>query len=192
MTLRRHRGFTLAETLTFCAVLGVVAAVALPSSQPAAEARADVAAGEVARALRFARDEAMRTGAMVMASCDTTQNTVSVYSPDAGGNVATAINDPLTHMNYVAAVGQAPTGAGAVLRACTFQFADNTQATALAFDASGNPVRGAAVATGPAPPKGPAPTTDPTTLLSSGAIQLSLGNLTRTVAVDVNGRVTVS
>jgi prepilin-type N-terminal cleavage/methylation domain-containing protein len=192
MIPRRPRGFSLAETLTVCAVLGVAAAVALPSSQPAADARADAAAGEVARALRFAREEAMRTGALVMASCDTAQNTVSVYSPDAGGNVATAINDPLTHMNYAAAIGQAPAGAGAALRACSFLFADNTQATAVAFDASGNPVRGAAVATGPAPPKGAAPTTNPTTLLSSGTIQLSLGNLTRTVAVDVNGRVTAS
>lgn len=186
----RSRGFTLTEMLVTCAVLAVAAAVALPSSQPAVEARAGAAAGEVARALRFAREEAMRTGALVMASCDTKQNTVSVYTPDSGGNVAAAIKDPLTHMNYVAAIGQAP--AGAALRTCSFLFADNTQATALAFDANGNPVRGAAVATGPAPPKGAAPTTNPATLLSSGTIQLGLGNLTRTVAVDVNGRVTAS
>lgn len=190
--IAHRRGYTLVEMLATCAVLAIAAVVALPSSQPAIEARASAAAAEVARALRFAREEAMRTGALVMASCDVNRNTVSVYTPDAGGNVAAPINDPLTHMNYVAAIGQAPTGAGAALRACSFQFADNTQATALAFDANGNPVRGAAVATGPAPPKGPTPTTDPATLMNSGTIQLGLGNLTRTVAVDVNGRVTAS
>jgi prepilin-type N-terminal cleavage/methylation domain-containing protein len=192
MIPRLPHGFSLAEMLTVCAVLGVAAVVALPSSQPAIETRAGVAAAEVARALRFAREEAMRTGALVMASCDTNRNTVSVYTPDAGGNVAAPINDPLTHMSYVAAIGAAPTGAGATLRSCSFRFADNTQATSIAFDANGNPVRGAAVVTGPAPPKGTAPTTDPTTVLNGGTIQLGLGNLARTVAVDVNGRVTIS
>jgi prepilin-type N-terminal cleavage/methylation domain-containing protein len=192
MIMRRPRGFSLAEMLTVCAVLGVAAAVALPSSQPVVEVRVSTAAGEVARALRFAREEALRGGALVMVVCDTTQNTLSVYQPDASGNVAAAINDPLTHMSYVAAIGAAPAGAGVALRSCSFQFADNTQAAAVAFDANGNPVRGAAVVTGPAPPKGTAPTTDPATALNGGTVQLGLGNLARTVAVDVNGRVTIS
>jgi prepilin-type N-terminal cleavage/methylation domain-containing protein len=191
MIPRRPHGFTLAEMLTACAVLGVAAVVALPSSEPAVEARAGVAAAEVARALRFAREEAMRTGALVMASCDTTQNTLSVYTPDASGNLSAPINDPLTHMSYVVAIGAAPTGAGATLRSCSFLFADNTQAASVAFDLNGNPVRGAAAVTGPAPPKGTAPTTNPTAALTGGTVQLGLGNLTRTLAVDANGRVTI-
>jgi prepilin-type N-terminal cleavage/methylation domain-containing protein len=190
--MSRSRGFTLTELLVTCAVLAIAAAVALPSSQPAVEARAAAAASEVARALRFAREEALRTGALVMLSCDTKRNTLSVYTPDSGGNISKTINDPLTHMNYVAAIGVTPTGAGATLRACSFMFADSTQATAVAFDANGNPVRGAAVVTGPAPPKGTAPTTNPATLLNGGTVQLGLGNLTRTVAIDANGRVTIS
>jgi prepilin-type N-terminal cleavage/methylation domain-containing protein len=173
-----RRGFTLAEMLIACTVLAIGAAVALPSSQPVAEVRADAAAAEVAQALRFAREEAMRTGALRMVRCDTSKNSVSVYVPDTSGNVATAVNDPLTHMNYAVVLGQAPAGAGVSLSMCNFAFSALPVAPTLAFDANGNPVRGTGTST--------------TQALSAGTIQLAIGTTLRTVAVDVNGRVTTS
>ncbi|WP_036168234.1 Tfp pilus assembly protein FimT/FimU [Massilia sp. 9096] len=147
----RRDGFTLAEMLVTCAVLAVAAAVALPTSQPAVEVRAGAAASEVARALRFAREDAMRTGVTRMVKCDMANNTLTVYVPDTSGNVATALNDPLTKMNYALALGQPRAGVSATLRTCSFQFSDNTQAAAVAFDPSGNPVRGIATTSAPAP-----------------------------------------
>jgi type II secretion system protein H len=60
----RHNGFTLLEIMIVAAILGIVALVAVPSftSTSDGEAKLDLAAGEVAAAIRFARSETMRTG----------------------------------------------------------------------------------------------------------------------------------
>jgi len=179
MRLHRH-GHSLAELMVVCAVLAVVAAVALPSAQPVVEYRADAAADEVAQALRFARQEAMRNGAYRMLRCDPVLNQVSVYVPDAAGNVAATIPHPLSKMDYTLNLNQAPAGSNMALTACSFLFADKTTAATLAFDAGGNPVRGTGGAAAPTQP------------LSSGTIVVGSGNVTRTVAVDVTGRVTTS
>jgi prepilin-type N-terminal cleavage/methylation domain-containing protein len=177
---RRSRGHTLVELMAACAVLAIAAAVALPSAQPVAEARADTAVGEVVQALRFARQEAIRSGAYRMLRCDATRNEVSVYIPDTNGASATMLKHPLSKMDYTVNLGQAPAGSNIALTACRFQFADRSTAATLAFDGDGDPVRGTGTAS------------DQTQALSSGTIVLGAGNVTRTVAVDVNGRVTTS
>ncbi|RYE95407.1 MAG: hypothetical protein EOO78_23785 [Oxalobacteraceae bacterium] len=176
---RLSRGHTLAELLTVCTVLAIAAAVALPSAQPITEVRADTAAGEVVQALRFARQEAMRSGAYRMLRCDAVRNEVSVYLPDTNG-AATMLKHPLSKMDYTVNLAQAPAGSNVALTGCRFQFADRTTAATLAFDGNGNPVRGTGTAA------------DQAQALSSGAIVLGAGNVTRTVAVDINGRVTTS
>jgi len=55
-------GFTLIELLACLLILGILALVVLPAVQPYDELNLDVAAQEVAAAVRFARDEAIRTG----------------------------------------------------------------------------------------------------------------------------------
>lgn len=179
---RRSHGHTLAELLTVCAVIAIAAVVAVPSAQPVTDVRADAAAGEVVQALRFARQEALRSGAVRMLRCDTDRNEVSVYIPDASGAPATMLTHPLSKMDYTVNLGQVPAGSNIALTACSFQFADKTTATAVAFDANGNPVRG--TGTGPGP--GAAQT------LSSGTIVVGAGNATRTIAIDLTGRVTSS
>jgi prepilin-type N-terminal cleavage/methylation domain-containing protein len=171
----RQHGYTLAELLVVCAVLAVTAAVALPSAQPVAEFRADAAAGEVVQALRFARQEAMRTNAYRMLACDLAKNQLSVILPD--GSADESPKDPLTKMNHNVVLGQAPAGSNATLGACSFKFADNTSAPTLGFDPSGNPVRGS----------GPA-----AQALTGGTILVTIGNATRTIAIDANARVTSS
>jgi len=151
-----------------------------------AEARADAAAGEVVQALRFARQEAMRSGAYRMLRCDAARNEISVYVPDAGGAPATMLKHPLSKMDYTVKLSQAPAGSNIALIACSFQFADKTTAAAIAFDADGNPVHGISAGPGPAPAPGPAQT------LSSGTIVVGAGNVTRTVAIDLTGRITSS
>jgi len=170
----------MAELLIVCAVLAIAAAVALPSAQPVAEVRADTAASEVVQALRFARQEAMRSGAYRMLRCDAARNEVSVYIPDTSGAAAAMLKHPLSKMDYTVNLGQAPAGSNIALTGCRFQFADRTTAATLAFDGNGNPVRGTGAAA------------DQAQALSSGAVVLGAGNVTRTVAVDINGRVTTS
>jgi len=177
--LERLRGFTLAEMLTVCAVLGIAAVIAIPTAAPVAETRADTAAGEVVLALRFAREEAMRTGAYRMLGCDLARNSLSVYIPDANGAVATMVSNPLSKMDYTVVLSQAPAGGNAALSACGFQF-DKDTLTTVAFDGDGNPIRGIG------DPKKQAQS------LAGGTIRLGIGKVTRTVSIDATGRVTAS
>jgi len=182
MAVSRDGGYTLAEMMIVCAVLAVAATVALPSAQPVAEFRADTAAGEVASALRFAREEAMRTGAIRMLRCEPAQNRVSVYIPDANGGKAATVNHPLTRMDYTVVLDGAPTPSNITLAGCAFIFLDKkgTTTTTIAFDGNGNPVLG----TGDAKTQ--------ILALSSGRISLGAGATQRTIAVDATGRVTTS
>jgi Tfp pilus assembly protein FimT len=180
MLADRRTGHTLAELLIVCAVLAVAAAVALPSAQPVAEFRADAAANEVVQALRFARQEAMRTNDYRMLSCDLAKNQLSITLPGGSADDSGAPKDPLTKMNYKVVLSQAPAGSNATLSACTFKFADSTTAATLGFDANGNPVRG----TGAGPAAAQA--------LTSGTVLVSIGNATRTISIDAIGRVTSS
>lgn len=180
MAPRHSSGYSLAEMLIVCAVLAVAVAVALPSAQPAAESSADAAAGEVVSALRFTRQEAMRTGAPRMLGCDQANNRLSVFVPDTTGAQVAAVQDPLRKTDYVVVPAQAPAGSGFTVASCSFVYADGKSAASLAFDANGNPVRG----TGDAKSQAMA--------LASGTIVIGAGKVTRNIAVDVTGRVTTS
>jgi hypothetical protein len=59
---RRSRGVSLLEALIFVTVVGLVAVVALPNLTSSGAAKVELAASEIAEALRFARAESMRTG----------------------------------------------------------------------------------------------------------------------------------
>ena len=57
----RSRGVTLPELLIVLTILGVAAAVAIPSLSSSNPQTLDLAAEEFANAMRFARSEALRT-----------------------------------------------------------------------------------------------------------------------------------
>jgi Tfp pilus assembly protein FimT len=170
--------------LAVCAVLSIAAVVAMPSAQPVAEFRADTAAGEVVLALRFARDEAMRTGASRMFSCEPQQNRILVVGLDTSVANETkpgqAVSQPGSRAPYSVQLNAAPAGSNMSLASCGFVFDDGTTATAVTFDEAGNPVRG----TGSAVMR--------VKTLKAGTVLLGAGNVTRTISVDVTGRVTTS
>jgi len=58
----RSHGITLVEILVVISILGVVAVAAIPDFSSGEPARLDLAAEEFAKAMRFARNEAIRTG----------------------------------------------------------------------------------------------------------------------------------
>jgi prepilin-type N-terminal cleavage/methylation domain-containing protein len=83
-------GFTLAEIVIVVAILSITAAIAIPKADPQAAFAADAAAAEVARALRFAQREAIRTGTYQQISVDPATQVLRVYQPDAStGTTAT-------------------------------------------------------------------------------------------------------
>ena len=58
----RQAGFSLLELTLVVLILGIMAAVMIPDSSPSDQHKLDLAAEQVAQALRFAHAEALRTG----------------------------------------------------------------------------------------------------------------------------------
>lgn len=93
-------GFTLAEMLVTVAILGVVAAVAIPLLSSGDSTKLDVAAEETANLLRFAMSEARRTGGYVLVDGKTTAGQLALYNSSSSAQLppwaGSAIIDPLT------------------------------------------------------------------------------------------------
>jgi len=176
-------GFTLAEATLVTAILAVAAGVALPSAAPLAEVRLDAAASEVVAALRFARDDAMRTGQYRMVSCSPDANRIRVFRLEVYSTFTyesfNTLNHPVTGQPYTVFVGAATPGGPVSLNRCTFTFPDG-MASAVTFDPNGNPVRG----TGD--------TASQAQALASGTVVVSAGRVSRAVNVEPTGRVTAS
>jgi prepilin-type N-terminal cleavage/methylation domain-containing protein len=183
MSRRRTRGYTLAEMLAVCAVLVIVAATAIPSATPLAASRADAAAGEVATALRFAREDAIRSGDYRMFSCEQSANRIRVYAltvtgPNIGeSNVA--VLHPVLRQPYTLLLANRPGSTGMTITNCSFVFVGNTSATTVAFDGTGSPVRGTGNAA------------DRAQFLKEGYVRVGTGTAERTIKIDVTGYVNV-
>ena len=96
----RHAGVTLAEMLAVVSILSIVAVVAIPqASSQSPASTADAAAAEIARALRFAQREAVRTNNYCVVSIDTATQVLRVEQPTAAGVTALAIH-PIDKRDY--------------------------------------------------------------------------------------------
>lgn len=69
------------------AILAVAAAIAIPKADPNAAFTADVAAAEVARAVRFAQREAIRTGTWQQVSADSAKQELRVYQANNSAGI---------------------------------------------------------------------------------------------------------
>ena len=91
------RGFTLAEILIVVVLIGIVSAVAVPLfSSFLASKQLDVAAEEVANAMRFALGEANRTGGYILVDASPPPGYLRLYNSNASGSSVSAVTDPLT------------------------------------------------------------------------------------------------
>jgi type II secretion system protein H len=82
----RSQGYSLLELLLVLMVLGIVAVAAIPSLPSGDQKRLELAAGEIAAAMRFARSEALRTGKPRGFELQTTEGRIRVVSADSGSN----------------------------------------------------------------------------------------------------------
>ena len=175
-----RRAFTLVELLIVVAILAIVALVY--AAQPAGDTthqKLDVAASEVASALRFARSEALRTGQPHGARIEPGSDRVRVFRLDVSGGPPVedySVRHPVDKKLYDLSF-QTHSFAGSVgVSLSQFLFGGvGTPKQAVAFQPDGSPV-----------------SPENLTLMDSGDVDLSLSGQTRQVDVaPITGRVTL-
>jgi len=81
---RRETAYTLVEILIVVSLLGIVAAVAVPNYSSVNPQPLDLAAEEIANAMRFARSEAMRLGRPIGFRQHSINKRIQVFRADTG------------------------------------------------------------------------------------------------------------
>lgn len=135
---RRQRGVTLAEMLVTVAVLALAASIAVSSAAPVSSFASEAVAGEVARALSFARNEAIRTNAWRVVRIDPADQSLSVYRPGSESSVvgAQAVH-PVDKSPYRIVLDDA--GGRGRLAIAEFTYDDNTVRNYIGFGPDGAP-----------------------------------------------------
>jgi type II secretion system protein H len=83
---QRERGYSLPELLAVVIILGVAAAVAIPDISTTNPNKLDLAAEELAQAMRYARSEAIRTGTPRGFRQQSTEKRIRVFTPDTSSS----------------------------------------------------------------------------------------------------------
>lgn len=129
----RQRGVTLVEMMVTVALLALVASLAIPDTRPASTFAADAAAGEVARAIRFAQREAVRTGVWHGARFDPATQSLKVFRVTVFGlESATPVLHPVDKSTYEVKLGNTP-GAIGMLSTVEFKYKTRTVTNFIAF-----------------------------------------------------------
>ena len=184
MRAQHERGYTLLELVIVVSVLGLIAAIALPSMSPASDRKLDLAAEEVASAIRFARSEAIRTGEGRGLTISQATQKVTVKNYDiAIVPIVTlgTLNHPINKQPYDFNVNTSSVTTGVTISNSSdvFDYGSEGRRRSLLFDAHGTPIWIVG--------------SDPTRhLLVDGTVELSYGNDQRFVSVaPITGRVTI-
>ena len=174
-----QRGFTLLELTLVSAILGIVAVAALPNLSSSDPSRLDLAALEIADAMRFARGEAIRTGVPHGFRQEISQKRIRVMHPDMADTPATLVYDvyhPVSKKLYVIDLNTEPFVMVTDVSRTTMFLGTCNPVDDVYFDANGTPwcVEPRSV------------------LVQQFAVTLAVGSLSRVVTLDgITGRVTI-
>ena len=177
--VRLQRGVTLYELLFVVALMGLLATVMMPSKGPSDGLRLDLAAVEVADALRFARSETLRSGQPHGVHFQEDKRRLSVFRMDTATSPAKLVYDiyhPVDRNLYARELTEKPFDfSGRMQVTATFQSAcDNSEA--IYFDANGTPWC----------------LSPDDALLRKFGVALQIGSASRVVAMyGINGRVLI-
>jgi type II secretory pathway pseudopilin PulG len=141
----RERAFTLLELLVLVLVLAIVGGGLIRRSASAdAEQKVELAAFEVASALRFAQSEAMRTGLHHGARFGSADDRIRVYRLDTSGSPPTelySIYHPVDKKPYDLKLDTGSFTSGVKIADSHFRFkSDSGDRESVAFDPRGAPV----------------------------------------------------
>lgn len=179
MRALRSHGVTLIELLVVVAILGIVAATAIPYLSSANPQQLDAAAQAFADTIRFARSESLRTGVPHGYAVDTAQQRIRVFRADLSTSPPGAVYDvrhPVSKKPYTIDLRTDPRfPVDTISGGATYQGNCNSTGETV-FDVHGRPYC-----------RNPYPV-----FFRQGSLTLQLGGLRRVVTLDgVAGRVTV-
>jgi prepilin-type N-terminal cleavage/methylation domain-containing protein len=174
-----NQGFSLLELLLVLMVLGIVAVAAIPSLSSSNHHRLELAAVEIAGAMRFARSEALRSGEPHGFHLQTTEARIRVIGADTSSIPWTPkydVEHPGVHDFYNINLANHPySGIDNLARNATF-YGNCNNSDLVYFDANGMPWCG----------DGAGP------LLEQYTVTVSLGSLSRVVSLHgITGRVVI-
>ena len=174
-----ERGYSLLELLAVVIILGVAAAVAIPDISTTNPNKLDLAAEELAQAMRYARSEALRTGEPRGFRLQSTEKRIRVFRPDTSSSPWTLNYDiyhPVSKMLYdIDLDTHAFARVDSLSHNRVYRGTCNQQGSVY-FDSSGIPRC----------------TNPETALLEQFDVTLTLGSHTRVVSLSaITGRVTV-
>ena len=175
----RHHGYTLVELTLVSALLGIIAMMVIPNLSSTDPSRLDIAALEIADAMRYARSEAIRVGIPRGFRHQFGHKRIRVMRPDMGTTPATLIYDiyhPISKKLYDTDLDDEPfVAVDTVNEVTTFRGTCN-QPGDVYFDANGTPWC----------------VDPPTVLLDQFDVPMTLGSHTRVVTLHgFTGRVTI-
>ena len=142
-TVNRQAGFSLLELLIVITILGITAAILAPNISTTNTNNIELAASEVAQAIRFARSEAIRTGKSHGVHADTSTQLLRVYElKDVSGTLTPdySVRHPINKKLYQLSFDQDRSLVGMQLFSVAFKFDGlATVRSTLDFDGTGTP-----------------------------------------------------
>jgi len=176
---KNEQGFTLAELLIVITILGAAASVAVPDISTTNVSRLELAATEIADAMRFARSESMSQSSPRAFNQQSSIQRIRVFRPDTAASPWNPIYDvyhPLSKQLYdIDLEDHSFASADSINRSTDYRGTCNTPGQVY-FDLNGTPWC----------------TNPETILLDQYVVTLTAGKHTRTVTLhSITGRVTV-
>lgn len=175
-----QHGYTLVELAIVAALVAVFTAAALPDLRPSQYAKLDLATAQVAQTIRFARNEAIRTGNPIYVEIDWNTDRLLIAEADLSGATATpgaTLRHPIDRKQLDYILSAAATTSGVEITGNPFDYPLGGTQPSVVFDGQGLPFRKAGGSY---------------QLMTLGEINLALGDVQRTVFVaPMTGRVTI-
>jgi prepilin-type N-terminal cleavage/methylation domain-containing protein len=139
-----NQGISLVELLIVVGILGIAAVVAVPNFSSTDSYRLELAAAEVAEAIRYARSEAIRTGEVTYLDISRVTHQIIIGKADMAASpvaIESVLIHPVSKKDYDFNLSELPGASGVKITSTDDVFLYDTvgRRSSLLFDATGTP-----------------------------------------------------